>query len=426
MTAKAPARAPARVAGYSYSGGNEVLLLRGGDALFPALVTAIGAAQHQVWLATYIFDDQASAATVLDALVAAAQRGVQVHVVLDGFGSNSHLAALRPRLCSAGVKLTVFRPLERWWHWLQPGQLRRLHQKLCVVDGEVGFVGGINMIDDRYDISHGWGEVPRLDFAVQVRGPVVEPIEQAARAVWTRAQLGRDLKSEVLALARNAEPLARAKRLLNRVSMPSGGDAAARDPGVGQAVQAAFVLRDNFRQRRTIERSYIDAMRRARRRIDIVSPYFYPGRVFRRVLQQAARRGVQVRLLLQGKVDYRIAGLAARALYDELLGHGVQIYEYTPAYLHAKVAVVDDDWATVGSSNIDPLSLLLNLEANVMVRDAGFAAELSAQFEEAVAASTKVDAQQALGGGVVGAARRALVAWCAYVYLRMAGVTGRY
>jgi hypothetical protein len=135
---------------------------------------------------------------------------------------------------------------------------------------------------------------------------------------------------------------------------------------------AAFVVRDNVRQRRAIERAYVEAIRAARTRVDIAVPYFYPGRAFRRSLRQAARRGVQVRLLLQGKVDYRIAALAARALYDELRAHGVRIHEYTPAFLHAKVAVVDDDWATVGSSNIDPLSLLLNLEANVVVRDPDF------------------------------------------------------
>ena len=135
----------------------------------------------------------------------------------------------------------------------------------------------------------------------------------------------------------------------------------------------AFVVRDNLRQRRSIERVYMEAIQHARHRIDLVTPYFYPDRHFRYALANAAERGVKVRLLLQGKIDYRIAGVAARVLYDELLAKGVQIFEYTPAYLHAKMAVVDDEWATLGSSNIDPLSLLLNLEANVVVCDAPFA-----------------------------------------------------
>jgi cardiolipin synthase len=189
-------------------------------------------------------------------------------------------------------------------------------------------------------------------------------------------------------------------------------------------VRAAFVLRDNLRQRRTIERAYVDAIRGATQRVDLITPYFYPGQRFRRALKDAAKRGVQVRLLLQGKVDYKIAAMAARALYDELLGHGVQIYEYTPAFLHAKVCVVDNDWATVGSSNIDPLSLLLNLEANVVVRDAAFAGDVAREFDAAVALSRKVERPDSQGlRGFLG---RALVAWVAYVYLRVAGATGRY
>jgi cardiolipin synthase len=159
--------------------------------------------------------------------------------------------------------------------------------------------------------------------------------------------------------------------------------------------------------------------------VDIAVPYFYPGRAFRRALRRAARRGVQVRLLLQGKIDYRIAALAARALYDELRANGVRIFEYTPAFLHAKVAVVDQEWATVGSSNIDPLSLLLNLEANVVVRDSDFAHALAARFEAAFAASSEVGSAPARAGWR-GWLQRAGVAWAANLYLRVAGIAGRY
>ena len=410
-----------------FSGGNQAELLRGGDALFPAMARAIGQARHEVWLATYICADEGTVSQVTQALVAAARRGVQVKIVLDGFGSRADLPALRKLFCEAGAKLTVFRPIDRWWNWFQPGQLRRLHQKLCVVDGEVAFVGGINLLDDRHDQGHGWTDTPRLDFAVQLHGPVVAPVEQATRALWTRAQLGHNVRQELSALARSAEPVARTKRLLRRLRMPAGELAENTGVAALPPVCAAFVLRDNLRRRRAIERSYIDAIRKARVRVDLISPYFYPGRAFRRVLCQAARRGVQVRLLLQGKVDYRIAALAAQALYDELLGHGVRIFEYTPAFLHAKVALVDDDWATVGSSNIDPLSLLLNLEANVVVRDAAFTRALAAQFDEAVSQSREIDADQhSHPSGLRGMLRRGWVAWCAHVYLRIAGAAGRY
>jgi len=407
-----------------FTGGNEVRLIRGADELFPAMLRAIASARHEIWLATYIFNDDPASLTIAQGLTDAAQRGVQVRVVLDGFGCKATLPVLESLMCAGGVALKVFRPIQRWWNWLQPGQLRRLHQKMCVVDAELAFVGGINLIDDRYDLTHGWGDAPRLDFAVQLRGPVVTRVRQATRALWLRAHLGRDFRDEMVALARSAEPMARVRRLVRRLRMPRGSGLQLHAGDLPPAL-VAFVLRDNLRQRRTIERSYVDAIRSARTRVDLASPYFYPGSIFRRALRQAARRGVQVRLLLQGKVDYRLAGLAARVMYEELLGSGVRIFEYTPAFLHAKVAVVDDDWATVGSSNIDPLSLLLNLEANVVVCDATFTAELAQQFDEAVAVSREIDPRlspRSFGGAM----RRGLVAWCAYVYLRVAGATGRY
>lgn len=414
-----------------FTGGNQVRLLEGGNQLFPAMHEAIARARHEVWLATYIFHEDATSLALVDALVAADRRGVRVRVVVDGFGSKASLPTLRARMADGareghqGVALAVFRPMHGWWTWLQPGQLRRLHQKLCVVDGEVGFVGGINVIDDHIDLRHGHTELPRLDYAVEVRGPAVGPIEQSARAVWTRAWLGRDFRDELRALARSAEPVARLRRLVRQLRMPRGSGLQA-EAGTLAPMEVAFVLRDNLRQRRTIERSYIAALRHARERIDLVSPYFYPGAAFRRALRQAARRGVRVRLLFQGKLDYRIAGIAAQVLYDELLANGVRVYEYMPAFLHAKVAMVDDDWATVGSSNIDPLSLLLNLEANVIVRDAGFNAELARRFEAALADSREIDPASVRGVGLFGTARRVLVAWAAFVYLRLAGVTGRY
>lgn len=406
-----------------FTGGNEVELLRGGDALFPAQIEAIHGALHEVWLATYIFhQDEAGEALVL-ALRQAALRGVRVRVVVDGFGSKASLGWLQELLADSAVALAVFRPITRWWNWLNPGQLRRLHQKLCVVDGLRAFVGGINVIDDRMDLHHGRTELPRLDYAVGLRGPVVRPVEQAARAVWTRAWLGHDFGDEVRALMRSNSPMRRARRLMRKLRMPRASHRQ-RDPRPLPPMRSAFVLRDNLRQRRTIEHAYVDAIRQARHSVDLISPYFYPGHRFRRALTEAAKRGVRVRLLLQGKVDYRIAALAAHALYDELLGHGVQIYEYTPAFLHAKVCAVDGEWATVGSSNIDPLSLLLNLEANVVVRDTRFAASVAAEFDQAAAVSRRVEEPE--GRGLRGMLRRALVAWVAYVYLRVAGATGRY
>ena len=415
-------RAWALVPEPEFLGGNQVELLQGGDELFPRMCAAIAAAQREVWLATYIFHNDPAAQTVQAALVAAAARGVDVHVVVDGFGTLGTLAGLRSAMQPAGVKLEVFRPLERWYAWLQPGQLRRLHQKLCVCDEAVAFVGGINLIDDRHDLNHGWVDTPRLDFAVVLHGPLALSVHATARAMWARAHLVRAWREEARVVARSRRPVKASLQLLGQLR---GASAQPEADASHQRVQAAFVVRDNLRQRRAIERSYVQAIRTAHTRVDIAVPYFYPGRVFRRALTAAARRGVYVRLLLQGKIDYRIAALAARALYDEMRARGVHIYEYTPAFLHAKVALVDGDWATVGSSNIDPLSLLLNLEANVVVRDAPFAAALAQRFDAAFAVSQEVQGPPARSG-LRGWLMRAAVAWLATVYLRLAGITGRY
>jgi cardiolipin synthase len=407
-----------------FVGGNQVRLLSGGDELFPAMCDAIALARHEVWLATYIFHDDEAGRLVAQALAAAGRRGVRVGVVVDGFGSKASLAVLRRWLAAPNVELAVFRRVDSWLAMLQPGQLRRLHHKLCAVDGECAFVGGVNLIADRFDLNHGRTELPRLDFAVELRGPVAASVTQTARAMCSRAELGTQWREEVGELLRSDQPLMRVRALARRLRVLPGRRAtlAESEPG---PVRAAFVVRDNLRRRRTIERAYIDAIRHATTRVDIACPYFYPGQRFRRALRSAAARGVEVRLLLQGKADYLIAALAAQVLYDELLGAGVRIFEYLPAFLHAKVALVDADWATVGSSNIDPLSLLLNLEANVIVRDADFSVVLAQRFEMALADSREVSAQTSAKGWRK-LLRRSLIAWLAVWFLRLAGITGRY
>ena len=151
---------------------------------------------------------------MLQALEAAARRGVRVRVVVDGFGAKAGLESLKRRLTAAEADLAVFRPMEGWRSWFQPEHLRRLHQKLCAVDGELGFVGGINLIDDRVDLTHGALDAPRLDFAVRVRGPVVGPIEQTVRAMWTRAIVGRDWTEQIVAIADASAAIAGGNRTL--------------------------------------------------------------------------------------------------------------------------------------------------------------------------------------------------------------------
>ena len=394
------------------------------------MLQAIDAARHSIWLQTYIFHTDPVAQDITAALCDAAERGVQVRVLVDGLGSNRSIDALAPRFAEAGVEFMVFRPWRLWLDLVQRGRWRRLHRKLCVVDSHTAFIGGINLIDDRLDIHHGWSAQPRLDYAVQVGGHLARQTQWAMQRLWLRTVLTGSLQRRLRKLPGpgvfDPSPNRSAywQELLDWGASPPPPDEdgaplrppSPTDPGVppretqprptdqeadSTAWQrtdglAALVVRDNFSQRRAIEHSYVRAISRARERVLIVTPYFYPGRAFRQALKDAAARGVQVSLLLQGRLDYRMAGWAARALYGEMLRAGVRIFEYTPAYLHAKVAVVDSDWATVGSSNIDPLSLLVNLEANIAVHDGAFARELAVHIEAEITRSLPIDTPQRL------------------------------
>ena len=329
-----------------YTAGNSITLLRNGAEYFPVLLEAISLAEREIWLETYIFADDATGRSVADALIAAARRGVTVRVLVDGWGARHYLTpALAQRMINGGVDLLKYRPEVMPWHF-RSHRLRRLHRKLCHVDGRVAFVGGINVIDDMNTPGH---TPPRVDFAVAVRGPLLVPIIQTMQRVWAIVEIAQLRNSDV--------PL-----------FPD------EEPAESFGTQVAkFTIRDNLRHRRDIERAYLAALRTARQEILIATAYFFPGVRFRRALVRAAARGVKVTLLLQARVEYRLLHHASRALYGQLLAAGVAIQEYHRSFLHAKVAVVDGQWATVGSSNIDPYSFLMAREANVFVRDAVFA-----------------------------------------------------
>ncbi len=337
--------------------GNRVTLLRSGGEYFPALVGAIDRAEREVWLETYIYADDDAGRIVTAALVRAAQRGVQVRVLVDGWGARHYLTrAIEQALGDAGVRLLKYRPEVAPWQF-RSHRLRRLHRKLCHVDGHVAFVGGINVIDD---VNTPGQKPPRVDFAVSVEGSLLAPIVQTMQRVWAINELVQFQQSEV--------PLFPSARRGHREG----------------AQTAKFVIRDNLRHRRDIEHAYLAAIRTAKREILIASSYFFPGIRFRRALIAAAQRGVKVTLLLQARVEYVLLRYASRALYGQLLAAGVAIQEYHQSFLHAKVAVVDDLWATVGSSNIDPYSLLMAREANVVVRDPYFSEQLRSELAQMI------------------------------------------
>lgn len=342
--------------------GNRLHLLNSGNEYFPALIAAIDGALREVHLETYIFEDDATGNAVADALIRAAGRGVAVRLLVDGFGGGDFPQTLMPRLVAGGVQVLIYRPEVARFR-LRRTRLRRLHRKIAVVDAQIAFIGGINIIDDLNTPHH---IPPRFDFAVRVEGPLLDPINHATRRLW-----------EVVSWA----SLRRRFRLAAAAPAPTT-DAA------GGAV-AAFVLRDNLRHRRAIETAYLDALREARKEVIIASAYFLPGLRFRHTLVAAARRGVRVTILLQGRIEYRLLHYATQALYLRFLGAGIHIFEYHQSFLHAKVAVVDSEWATVGSSNIDPFSLLLAKEANLVSRDPEFAATLRGCLLDAMASGAR-------------------------------------
>ncbi|MEW5889303.1 MAG: cardiolipin synthase ClsB [Pseudomonadota bacterium] len=336
--------------------GNLVTLLETGAAYFPALRQAIDGAEREIYLETYIFEDDQTGRMICAALAEAARRGVTVRVLADGFGARDFALRLRPLLEESGVQVLIYRP-EAARFKFKRHRLRRLHRKLAVVDGRVAFVGGINIIDDMHTPGH---VPPRYDYAVQVEGPLLGPIHDSVRRLW-----------DLVAWASFR------RRFRGQTHTPAvttwRGD-----------MLAAFLVRDNLRHRRDIEEAYLEAIDGAQHEIVLANAYFLPGTRFRHALMEAARRGVTVIVLLQGRVEYLLLHYATQALYGALLSAGVRIFEYHKSFLHAKVAVVDGSWATVGSSNIDPFSLLLAREANVVVHNERFAGELRASLQAAM------------------------------------------
>ncbi len=336
--------------------GNQITLLQNGAAYFPAIEKAFDQARHQIYLETYIYRNDATGQLIANALQRAAQRGVKVYVLIDGYGSKDLAPGMLMQLRADGIMTLIYRPEVSPWMF-QRKRLRRMHRKIVVVDRDIAFVGGINITDDM-DASGDMAS--RFDYAVAVEGPLVDVIRNSVQLLWLR-------------VARSAFHLRKIRDGTFPVASSTGG-----------SIYAAFVVRDNFRHRRDIESAYIGAIERAQSEIILAHAYFLPGHEFRHALIRAAERGVRVALLLQGKIEYVVEHFGSRALYGSFLDAGIEIFEYRKSFLHAKVAIIDGHWATVGSSNIDPFSLLLSREANVVIDDKGFGATLRESLKKAM------------------------------------------
>ena len=343
----------------SYSHGNQLSLLHQGEQFFPALISACDSALSEIYIETYIFALDPTGLRVKAALLRAVRRGVSVQLVVDWLGTGDDtIAQLRAELEPAGVRLLPFNP------WFQRG-IVRMHRKIAVIDQRIAFLGGLNINDDWITDDGSAEPLPaaRWDFAVSVSGPLVQTIHAEVLAQWQR--LGpRPLRT-------------RLESFRQYVSSRQAWRAV-------EVAEAAFVVRDNLRNRKAIQRALLQALGRARSSALLVTPYFAPGRKLRKAMVHAAQRGVEVVLLI-GVGQFAMQDAVAQSFYPRLVRAGVRIVEYRRTQLHGKLAVIDGEWATVGSSNFDGLSLFVNHEANIVVRDVGFAASLQGMIRAAVA-----------------------------------------
>ncbi|EPR9129316.1 cardiolipin synthase ClsB [Cronobacter malonaticus] len=321
--------------------GNHIELLENGDEFYPAVFDAIDKARSKVILETFIWFDDNVGRQLHDVILNAAQRGVSIEVLLDGYGSPDLSDEFVGTLTSAGVMFRYYDPRPRTMG-MRTNVFRRMHRKIVVIDGEVAFVGGIN-----YSAEHmcDYGPEAKQDYAVRVEGPVVQDIYHFVLSNLGEERVSRWWQRHYQQAVENTTP--------------------------GEA-QALFVWRDNNDHRDDIERHYLKMLANAKKEVIIANAYFFPGYRLLHAMRNAARRGVKVKLIVQGEPDMPIVKVGARLLYNYLVKGGVEVYEYLRRPLHGKVALMDDHWATVGSSNLDPLSLSLNLEANLIIHDTQF------------------------------------------------------
>ncbi len=352
----------------SYVAGNRVRLLRDGFETFPVMLDAIAGAREQVLFEMYWFDSDRIGRRVATALAEAAGRGVEVALLYDALGSITADATLFDELRGAGVKVVEFNPIAPWKRRFRLERLtRRDHRKVLIVDGRFGMTGGLNIADQWAPVADG-GQGWRDD-VVQIDGPAVRDFVPGFLTAWHEAG---------------------GSKLERAPWMESASNAEGRPPGN----QDVRVLDSLFKHRRRISHAYIAELYRAQRYAYISNSYFVPDRRVVRALVRAAHRGVDVRVIQPAVSDLEIVRYASRAIWDRLLRNGVRIYEWHQSILHSKSAVVDGQWSTIGSYNLDYVSLRYNLEVNVAVRDAAFGAALSRSFLRDFADCQEVELRQ--------------------------------
>jgi cardiolipin synthase len=354
-------------AGSPIVGGNTVEVLLNGEQIFPALMDAVRSAQRTITYAQYYYEDGPVARDLAEALAERCRAGVGVNVLLDAFGSLNVPPEYLDHMRASGCHVTWFRPLSQYvfrrYH-------KRNHRRIVVVDGRVGFTGGAGV--SRKWMGNGRTEGHWRDTDVRVEGPVVEYLQAAFAENWLEAT-GMVLGGEAY-FPRPIEPRGQTYAQIAR-SSPAGG---------GGAMYTTFLL----------------ALSAARRSVLVTNPYFVLDDRMREAVLRTVRRGVRVAVLVPAVIDHNLVRQASRSQFGELLQAGVEIYEYTPALLHAKTIVIDGVWATVGSTNLDNLSFAVNDELNLIVYDRGVAQQLERVFHDDVALARRVSYESWQSRGV--------------------------
>jgi cardiolipin synthase len=320
-------------------------LLEGGEEYFSSLDVAFRNAKKSIDLEVYIFTSDDQAKKISDLLCAAAQRGIRVRLILDWIGSSPFI--FEKELKNSGADIQYYNP-----RIFGQFGFSRTHRKMILIDEEIAYLGSANICADYLDHLGGTIQGKRWDLVIRTTGPIVTQIQLAF--LW---QLNRLSKQGMY--PRNV-----LKRLFDfELPWPTNHMMGIRE---SSQPSIAFIARDNFHHRRDIEKAYLKVIGQSREEIWLTTPYFMPGRKFRDALVKAAQRGVKVHLLL-GAGEFRILTWSVPALYGQLLASGIFIYEYKNGVLHTKTMVVDDRWMTLGSSNCDRLSFLLNHESNLII-----------------------------------------------------------
>ena len=340
-----------RITGQPLLPGNTVEPLYEGNQAFPAMLAAIGAAERSVNLSTYILDRDAVGSRIINALCTAAHSGVEVRVLVDGLGTSRSAIAMARRLHGAGAMLSVFHPLFGLWV-RRPGINMRNHRKLLIIDGKVGFTGGLN-ISSRHFFTP-WKKVETIrDIHFRIMGPVVEHMQAVFAEDWHSSK-GELLDSD---------------RFLGKPDYQGEALARAVSSGPDEDFERIYQL-------------ILGALRSAREHVLIMTPYFIPDRALIQALCSAVLAGVRVEILLPEKSDHPLVQKASMAYIPELIENGVKVQLVPPPFVHSKLMIVDGAWSLIGSANIDPRSFRLNFEFDLEIYSREFATRMLNYSEE--------------------------------------------